>query len=104
MVIDGPAAGVLSMDLGDLNGNFQGGANDPRWQNAWNSGFSFLSSAGTVYDYGNWNIKLQVFSATGDGYSTLVGEQAINVLAVPAPGALALLGIAGLAGGRRRRA
>jgi hypothetical protein len=103
MVIDGPAAGVLSMDLGDLNGNFST-ANDPRWQNAWNSGFSFLSSAGTVYDYGNWNIKLQVFNVSGDGYTSLVGEQAINVLAVPAPSALALLGVAGLAGGRRRRA
>ena len=103
MVIDGPAAGVLSMDLGDLNGNFST-ANDPRWQNAWNSGFNFLTSAGTVYEYGNWNIKLQVFSASGDGYTSLVGEQAINVLAVPAPGALALLGVAGLAGGRRRRA
>ena len=104
MVIDGPAAGVFSMDLGDLSGNFWGGATDPRWQNAWNSGFSFLSSAGTVYEYGNWNIKLQVFNASGDGYTSLVGEQAINVLAVPAPGALALLGVAGLAGGRRRRA
>jgi MYXO-CTERM domain-containing protein len=103
MIVDGPAASALSMDLGDLNGNFNG-ANDPRWQNAWNSGFSFLSSAGTVYEYGNWNIKLQVFGASGDGYTSLVGEQAINVLAVPAPGALALLGVAGLAGGRRRRA
>ena len=103
MIVDGPAASALSMDLGDLNGNFSTAA-DPKWQNAWNSGFSFLSSAGTVYEYGNWNIKLQVFSASGDGYTTLVGEQAINVLAVPAPGALALLGVAGLAGGRRRRA
>ena len=103
MTIIGPAAGVFSYDIGDLNGNF-GGASDPRWQNAWNAGFSFLSSAGTVYEYGNWNIKLQVFSASGDGYTSLVGEQAINVLAVPAPGALALLSIAGLAGGRRRRA
>ena len=103
MIVDGPAASALSMDLGDLNGNFNGNS-DPRWQNAWNSGFSFLSSAGTVYEYGNWNIKLQVFSASGDGYTSLVGEQDINVLAVPAPGALALLGIAGLAGGRRRRA
>ena len=101
MVIDGPAAGVLSMDLGDLNGNFST-ANDPRWQNAWNSGFSFLSSAGTVYDYGNWNIKLQVFDAT-TGYTSLVGEQAINVLAVPAPGAAALIGLAGLVATRRRR-
>ena len=104
MVLDGPAAGSFSMDLGDLNGNFWGGASDPAWQNAWNSGFSFLNSAGTVYDYGNWNIKLQVFNASGDGYTSLVGEQAINVLAVPAPSALALLGVAGLAGGRRRRA
>jgi MYXO-CTERM domain-containing protein len=110
MVIDGPAAGVLSMDLGDLSTDFNAphpitGALDPKWQNAWNSGFAFLNSAGTVYEYGNWNIKLQVFDATsGAGYTSLVGEQAINVLAVPAPGALALLGVAGLAGGRRRRA
>ena len=108
MVIDGPAAGVLSMDLGDLSTDFNPphpttGALDPKWQNAWNSGFGFLSSAGTVYEYGNWNIKLQVFDAAS-GYTSLVGEQAINVLAVPAPGALALLGVAGLAGGRRRRA
>ena len=108
MVIDGPAAGVLSMDLGDLSTDFNPphpttGALDPKWQNAWNSGFNFLTSAGTVYEYGNWNIKLQVFDAAS-GYTSLVGEQAINVLAVPAPGALALLGVAGLAGGRRRRA
>jgi hypothetical protein len=62
MIVDGPAAGSLSMDLGDLNGNFST-ASDPAWQNAWNSGFSFLNSAGTVYDYGTWNIKLQVFDA-----------------------------------------
>ncbi len=99
MIVDGPAASALSMDLGDLNGNFST-ASDPKWQNAWNSGFSFLSSAGTVYDYGNWNIKLQVFAA--GGYTTLVGEQDINVLAVPAPGALALLGIAGFSSRRRR--
>jgi MYXO-CTERM domain-containing protein len=108
MVIDGPAAGVLSMDLGDLSTDFNAphpitGALDPKWQNAWNSGFSFLSSAGTVYDYGNWNIKLQVFSASGDGYTSLVGEQAINVMAVPAPGVAALLGLAGAFGHRRRR-
>ncbi len=102
MIVDGPAAGALSMDLGDLNGNFSI-ATDPKWQNAWNSGFGFLSSAGTVYEYGNWNIKLQVFSASGDGYTSLVGEQAINVMAVPAPGAAALLGLAGAFCNRRRR-
>jgi hypothetical protein len=102
MIVDGPAASALSMDLGDLSGNFWGGPTDPKWQNAWNSGFSFLSSAGTVYEYGNWNIKLQVFNASGDGYTSLVGEQAINVLAVPAPGAIAVLGIAGFASRRRR--
>ena len=102
MIIDGPAAGELSMDLGDLNGNFNG-ATDPRWQNAWNPGFGFLSSAGSVFDYGNWSIKLRVFNAgVGDGYSSLVGEQAINVLAVPSPGAFALLGIAGFTSRRRR--
>ena len=102
MIVDGPAAGALSMDLGDLNGDFSTAA-DPKWQNAWNAGFGFLSSAGTVYENGNWNIKLQVFDATsGTGYASLVGEQAINV-AVPAPGVAALLGLAGAFGGRRRR-
>jgi hypothetical protein len=102
MIVDGPAAGELSMDLGDLNGNFSV-ATDPKWQNAWNPGFSFLSSAGSVFDYGNWNIKLRVFDASvGNGYSSLVGEQAINVLAVPSPGAFALLGIAGFTSRRRR--
>ena len=104
MTIVGPAAGVFSYDIGDLNGDFNGNS-DPRWQNAWNAGFSFLSSAGNVNQYGTWNIKLEVFDKqVGDGYTNLVGEQDINVLAVPAPGALALLGVAGLAGGRRRRA
>ncbi|MEI6598545.1 MAG: hypothetical protein WCL22_05860 [bacterium] len=103
MIDDGPAAGSLSMDLGDLNANF-GGASDPHFQNAWNVGWSFMSSAGSVNDIGNWNIKIQVFNiGEGDGYSSQVGEQAINVL-VPAPGAFALIGVAGLTGGRRRRA
>jgi hypothetical protein len=103
MIVDGTAAGALSMDLGDLSANFSG-ASDPVFQNAWNVGWSFMSSAGSVNDIGNWNIKIQVFnSAIGDGYTSQVGEQAINVL-VPAPGALALLGVAGLTGGRRRRA
>ena len=91
------------MDLGDLNGNFTGGAIDPAWQNAWNVGFGFFSSQGSVTEVGNWNINLQVFDRTvGDGYTSLVGQQAINV-AVPAPGAIALLGAAGLLGSRRRR-
>lgn len=103
MIVDGPTAGpALSMDLGDLNANFSTAA-DPVWQNAWNVGFNFLSSQGAVTDVGNWNINLQVFDRTvGDGYTTLVGQQAINV-AVPAPGAIALLGAAGLLGSRRRR-
>lgn len=36
--------------------------------------------------------------------SSAVGPQQITVNVIPAPGALALLGVAGLIGGRRRRA
>jgi hypothetical protein len=108
MIVDGPAAGApLSMDLGDLSTDWDP---DPvkvnlAYQNAWNVGFDFppLSGQGAVTDVGNWNINLQVFDLTvGTGYESLVGQQAINV-AVPAPGAIALLGAAGLLGSRRRR-
>jgi MYXO-CTERM domain-containing protein len=43
-------------------------------------------------------------STTAFSVATVYGEQEIVVTATPAPGALALLGLAGLAGSRRRRA
>ena len=53
------------------------------------------------YLLGDWKIRLDVYeTSTG----AQVASQQIIVNVVPAPGALALLGVAGLAGGRRRRA
>ena len=48
---------------------------------------------------GDWKIKIEVLSG-----SNILGSQEITVSAVPAPGAMALVGLVGLAGGRRRRA
>ena len=60
--------------------------------------------------------QFTVIGGTGDGYADLVGQvsiqgkdangdtfQTLGVNWIPAPGALALLGLAGLAGHRRRR-
>jgi MYXO-CTERM domain-containing protein len=100
MIVDGTSTSApLSMDLGDLSSNFAN-ASDPAYQNSWNVAFNFLSGQGSVNDEGIWNIKIQVFSDSG--YTSAVGEQAINVGVVPAPGAIALLGLAGLSVRRRR--
>ena len=55
--------------------------------------------ANAAYLLGDWKIRLDVYDGSGD-----LGSQEILVNVVPAPGALALLGVAGLAGARRRRA
>ncbi len=60
------------------------------------SGFDF---AGTI-DVGNYYIQLE-FSRSGPTNAQLFD---LDFTPVPAPGAVALLGLAGLAGGRRRRA
>jgi MYXO-CTERM domain-containing protein len=68
-------------------------------------GFQFTAADGaTHYGWGRMDV-----GATADirtlavlGYESVAGTS-INVGAVPAPGAMALLGLAGLAGRRRRR-
>jgi hypothetical protein len=101
MIVDGTSTSApLSMDLGDLSATWPG-TSGPAYQNSWNVAFDFLSGQGSVNDEWIWNIKIQVFS--NSDYTSAVGEQAINVWVVPAPGAVALLGIAGIAGSRRRR-
>jgi hypothetical protein len=60
-----------------------------------------IFGANASYLIGDWKIRLDVYDTST---STLVASQQIIVNVVPAPGALALLGVAGLAGGRRRRA
>ncbi|MSR05370.1 MAG: hypothetical protein EXS04_07250 [Phycisphaerales bacterium] len=67
----------------------------------------YLARAGVTYGFspnmiGNTIGKLFISSGLGEG-STPTDVLLTNV-AVPAPGALALLGVAGLIGGRRRRA
>jgi len=71
---------------------------NPAWQQNWNVGY-LAGCGGQASDLGDWKIKISTFSG-----STNYGEQEITVTATPAPGALALLGVAGLVGGRRRRA
>jgi MYXO-CTERM domain-containing protein len=72
-------------------------------------GFRFSTDGGTNWNYG-WAFGTggsgpgaPGFEISQWGYNTVV-NQGIAAGAVPAPGALALLGLAGLAGGRRRRA
>ena len=83
-----------------------------QWQYASNNivGFRFVSSAGTTH-YGWMRFLMGSQPATGNlvtrtvvdfGYESVAGAS-IEAGAVPAPGALALLGVAGLAGKRRRR-
>jgi MYXO-CTERM domain-containing protein len=64
-------------------------------------GFRFTNAAGaTLYGFG----KMQVgASATERTLLSLSYEDSGAAITVPAPGALALLGVAGLAGTRRRR-
>jgi hypothetical protein len=73
-------------------------ASNMAWQQNWNPGY-LAGCGGQASDLGDWKIKITAFSG-----ATVYGEQEITVTAIPAPGALALLGVAGLVGGRRRRA
>ncbi len=84
---------VTSQDVGT---DFSAG--NTAWQKNWNVGY-LAGCSGQANDIGDWKIKISTFSG-----ATVYGEQEITVTATPAPGALALLGVAGLVGGRRRRA
>lgn len=113
ITLDGarPAAGAISMNMlitrpnGQVSTILSGwdvgtdfGVGNTAWQQNWNVGY-LAGCGGQANDIGDWKIKITAFS--GD---TVYGEQEIVVTATPAPGALALLGLAGIAGGRRRRA
>ena len=68
-------------------------------------GFRFLAAAGTThYGYGVMTVgaTMGVRTLTTISYES-VAATGISVVHIPAPGALALLGVAGLAGVRRRR-
>ena len=113
ITLDGarPAAGAISMNMlitrpngqvstilsgWDVGTDFSAG--NMAWQQNWNPGY-LAGCGGQANDLGDWKIKITALSG-----ATVYGEQEITVTATPAPGALALLGVAGLAGGRRRRA
>jgi MYXO-CTERM domain-containing protein len=86
---------VASQDVGT---DFSAG--NMAWQQNWNLGYLGVYGGGVdANTVGDWKIKISTFSG-----ATVYGEQEITVTATPAPGALALLGVAGLVGGRRRRA
>ena len=115
----GPAINLSSGTLIGASSNFSSatativfGSAAGNWQYASNNivGFRFVSSAGTTH-YGWMRFLMGSQPATGNlvtrtvvdfGYESVAGES-IAAGAVPAPGALALLGVAGLAGKRRRR-
>jgi uncharacterized protein (TIGR03382 family) len=68
-------------------------------------GFRFLAAAGTThYGYGVMTVgaNMGVRTLTSVSFES-VAATGISVVHIPAPGALALLGVAGLAGSRRRR-
>ena len=117
----GPAINLSAGTLIGASSNFSSatstivfGSGAGQWQYASNNivGFRFVSSAGTTH-YGWMRFLMGSQPATGNlvtrtvvdfGYESVAGASIeAGAGAVPAPGALALLGVAGLAGKRRRR-
>ena len=96
---------TTSVVFGSAAGNWQYSAENV-------IGFRFVSAAGTTH-YGWMRFLMGSQPATGNlvtrtvvdyGYESTAGVSILaGAGAVPAPGALALLGVAGLAGKRRRR-
>jgi hypothetical protein len=91
----------FNMDAGGTFASLPNGAgfsdNDAATMGA---GSTLLMQITTTGDQVQYNLNINSRSATGGGASWV----ASGTVAIPAPGALALLGIAGLASRRRRRA
>jgi MYXO-CTERM domain-containing protein len=114
----GPAINLASNTLIGSTSNFSSstatiafGAAAGQWQYGANNlvGFRFVSSAGTTH-YGWMRFLMGSQPASGNlvtrtvvdfAYESVAGAS-IGAGVVPAPGAIALLGLAGLAGRRRR--
>ena len=114
ITLDGlrPATGAISMNMQitrpngqvstvvasqDVGTDFSAG--NMAWQQNWNVGY-LAGCSGQANDVGDWKIKITAFSG-----ETTYGQQEITVTAnaIPAPGAAALIGLAGIVAGRRRR-
>ena len=116
ITLDGlrPAGGAISMNLQitrpdlqvvtvvasqDVGTDFSAG--NMAWQQNWNLGYLGVYGNGVdANTVGDWKIKITTFSG-----ETTYGQQEITVTAnaIPAPGAAALIGLAGMVAGRRRR-
>ena len=96
---------------------FGGAVDSAAALNAWQLGFNYfpLNSAQSGYPASLWDglnfnpntlgdYQFTIAVRDGSYNGAIVGQTSMVVSVVPAPGALALLGVAGLAGGRRRRA
>lgn len=95
-------------EIGASSGTFSGGGASTNLTLNGTSLVGFRFNVGTATHYGWFRIALagtyggQPRSIVDWAYNSTAGES-INAGAIPAPGALALLGLAGLAGSRRRR-
>ncbi len=99
------SSSTATIVFGSAAGNWQYGTNNL-------VGFRFVSSAGTTH-YGWMRFLMGAQPGSGNlvtrtvvdfAYESVAGASiAAGDTGVPAPGALALLGVAGLAGARRRR-
>ena len=115
---NGGTWGITQAGMADLS---SGDPNDPVYQNAWVCSYGFLQASssqsgqapglwsGLGFDpnaAGRYTFDLSVFKRTTVGGNVVVDSPlstlTMNVDVVPAPGALALLGLAGVAGRRRR--
>ena len=102
------------VDSGDLNGVFisffpsEGGATAGGvWGPASSGGIIDLASQGLAFNTTSGSLLVEFFESYNDvdGATDAHYESGTVTIeySIPAPGALALLGLAGLAGGRRRR-
>jgi MYXO-CTERM domain-containing protein len=106
------AAGSFNTSTGNVYGTTAASGLNGGWTLASENiiGFRFVAAAGTTH-YGWMRFLMGAAGSSGTsmtrtvvdyGYESVAGTS-ILAGAVPAPGALALLGVAGLAGARRRR-
>jgi MYXO-CTERM domain-containing protein len=100
MLITRPNGQVsTSLSGWDVGTDFSAG--NMAWQQNWNLGYLGVYGNGVdANTVGDWKIKITTFSG-----STTYGQQEITVTAnaIPAPGAAALIGLAGMVATRRRR-